>query len=186
MEDNEIIQLYWARDQMAIEHTARKYGSYCRAIAKNILGNAEDAEECVNDTYMSAWSAIPPQRPKLLSAFIVKITRNISFNKYRMKRADKRGGGEIPAILDELSECVSGSDNIEEKIEYKELVKAVNDFLGTLSSDKRNIFVRRYWYSDSVANIAKRYEMKENAVSMLLGRLRIKLREYITARGFDI
>lgn len=186
MEDAKIVELYWERNQNAISETAAKYGKYCTAIAKNILGNNEDAEECVNDTYMKTWSALPPHRPQMLSTFLGKITRNLSFNQYKMKHADKRGGSEIPLILDELSECVSGAADTEKEIEYKALISEINDFLGILSPEKRNIFIYRYWYSYSVTNIAKICGIKENTVSMILSRTRNKLREYLTERGYEI
>ena len=186
MDDAKIVELYWERNQRAISETASKYGKYCTSIAKNILGNIEDAEECVNDTYMKTWSALPPHRPQMLSTFLGKITRNLSFNQYKMKHADKRGGSEIPLILDELSECVSGVDDTEKEIEYKALINEINDFLGVLSTEKRKIFIYRYWYSYSVANIAKICGIKENTVSMILSRTRSKLREYLTERGYEI
>ena len=186
MEDAKIIQLYWDRDSDAITQTADKYGNYCLSIAKNILGNNEDAEECVNDTYMNAWNAMPPHRPHMLSTFLGKITRNLSFNRYRHMHADKRGGSQIPAVLEELSECVSGKDNVEQEIEYKELVKAIDAFLDTLSPEKRNIFVCRYWYTDSISSIAIRHGMKESAVSMTLHRLRMKLHNYLSERGLEL
>ena len=134
MEDTKIVQLYWDRDPNAIRASATKYGNYCTSIAKNILGNKEDAEECVNDTYLKAWNAMPPHRPNMLSTFLGKITRNLAFNRYKHNNADKRGGSEISAVLDELSECVSGKDNVEQEIEYKELVKTINSFLDTILS----------------------------------------------------
>ena len=186
MEDTRIVQLYWDRDQTAISETAIKYGNYCTSIAKNILGNNEDAEECVNDTYMNAWNSMPPHRPNMLSTFLGKITRNLSFNKYKHNNAGKRGGSEISAVLDELSECVSGKDNLEQEIEYKELVKTIDSFLDTLSSEKRSIFVCRYWYADSISEIAKQLNMKENTVSMTLNRIRTKLQKYLVKRGYEI
>ena len=186
MEDAAIVQLYWDRDQKAISETATKYGSYCTSIAKNILGNNEDAEECVNDTYMSAWNSMPPHRPNMLSAFLGKITRNLSFNRYKHYKADKRGGNEIVTVLDELSECVSGKDNIEQEIEYKELVQSIDSFLDTLSADKRSIFICRYWYTDSISEIAKQFNMRENTVSMTLNHIRLKLQKYLTERGCEI
>ena len=186
MEDIKIVQLYWDRDQNAITETATKYGKYCTSIAKNILGSEEDAEECVNDTYMNAWNSMPPHRPTMLSTFLGKITRNLSFNRYKHNHADKRGGGVTPDVLDELSECVSGRDNVEQEIEYKELVKAIDAFLGTISPEKRSIFVCRYWYSDSISEIAKQFHMRENTVSMTLNRIRSKLRKYIIERGYEI
>ena len=186
MEDTRIVQLYWDRDQKAITETATKYGNYCTSIAKNILGNKEDAEECVNDTYMNVWNSMPPHRPNMLSVFLGKITRNLSFNRYKHNNADKRGGSEISAVLDELSECVSGKDNVEQEIEYKELIKAIDSFLDTLSSEKRSIFVCRYWYTDSIAEIARQFNMRENTVSMTLNRIRLKLQKYLMERGYEL
>lgn len=186
MDDVKIVQLYWDRDEQAITETADKYGNYCTAIARNILGIYEDAEECVNDTYLKAWNAIPPQRPKLLSAFLGKITRNLSINRYKYNTADKRGGGELPAVLEELAGCVSGKDHTELAYERKELVAAINKFLGELTPQKRNIFLCRYWYTDSIDEIAARYSMTSFAVSMTLTRVRAKLRSYLVERGFDL
>ena len=186
MDDAQIVQLYWNRDERAIPATAEKYGAYCEKIARSIVGNREDAEECVNDTYLNAWNAIPPHRPSALSTFLGKITRNAAFNKFKHNTADKRGGGELPAILDELAECVSGKEDVEQKIDGKELAKVVDSFLKSLPRDKRNVFVRRYWYSDGIPDIARRYGMKESAVSVTLSRLRLKLRDYLSERGYDV
>lgn len=186
MEDTKIVQLYWNRDQNAITETATKYGNYCTSIAKKILGNKEDAEECVNDTYMNAWNSMPPHRPNMLSTFLGKITRNLSFNRYKHNNAGKRGGSEISAVLDELSECVSGKDNVEQEIEYKELVKAIDSFLDTLSPEKRSIFICRYWYTDSISEIAKQFNMRENTVSMALNHIRTMLQKYLTERGYEL
>ena len=186
MEDNRIVQLYWDRDQNAITQTAVKYGKYCTSIAINILGSQEDAEECVNDTYLNAWNCMPPHRPSVLSAFLGKITRNLSYNRYKYNMANNRGGSEISAVLDELSGCVSGTENVEEEIEYKELVNAIDSFLDTLSPKKRSIFVCRYWYTDSISEIARQFQMRENAVSMTLIRIRSKLREYLRERGYEL
>ncbi len=186
MKDTEIVLLYLDRNQDAITETAAKYGNYCTSIAKNILGNKEDAEECVNDTYMNAWNSIPPNKPNPLSVYIGKITRNISFNRYKHNNAAKRSGSVISEVLEELSECISGKENVEMEIEYKELVKAIDSFLDTLSPEKRSIFVCRYWYTDSISNIAKQFNIKENTVSMTLNRLRLKLRKYLTERGYNI
>ena len=186
LEDERIISLYWERNEHAIMETVKKYGSYCGKIAKNILGNTEDAEECVSDTYMQAWNSIPPHRPKMLSAFLGRITRNLSYNKYKHSHAEKRGGGEISAVLEELSELVSGCDDVERIFEEKELISAINSFLGTLSPKKRGIFICRYWFSDGISQIAAQYGMKEGAVSMLLNRLRRKLHDYLTERGFTL
>lgn len=186
VDDSKIIQLYWDRNELAIPATSEKYGSYCAAIARNILSCAEDVEECVNDTYLNAWNSMPPNRPNVLSAFLGKITRNLSLNKYKQLSADKRGGGELPAVLDELSEIVSGGDSAQQTLDAKELTEAINDFLKTLSPEKRSIFICRYWYADSVTAIAKRRRLRENAVSMTLSRLRGKLKRYLIERGFEL
>ena len=165
---------------------ANKYGQYCTSIAINILGNHEDAEECVNDTYLQTWNSIPPHRPTALSTFLGKIVRNLSFNRYKHNTADKRGGGEIPLVLEELAECVSDHDDVTNEYVRKELVSAINDFLDTLSETKRNVFVCRYWYTDSIADIAKRYDMDRAAVSMMLGRTRTQLHNYLTKQGYNL
>ncbi len=186
MDDAKIVQMYFDRDEQAIAATADKYGNYCSSIANNILGNHEDAEECVNDTYLNAWNAIPPHRPKKLSAFLGKIVRNLAFNKYKYNTADKRGGGEITAVLDELACCVSGNEGAEQVYEYKQLIAAINDFLGTLPAEKRNIFVCRYWHTDGIFDIAARFDMSYAAVSMTLNRLRTKLHNYLVERGYEL
>jgi len=186
MDDATIVQLYLDRDEQAIPATAEKYGNYCVSIANNILGNREDAEECVNDTYLNTWNAIPPHKPERLSTFLGKIVRNLAFNRYKHTTADKRGGGELPAVLDELAGCVSGKEDVGHHYEYKEIVAAINDFLGTLPAEKRNVFVCRYWYTDSISAIAARYDKTDAAVSMTLNRLRLKLRDYLIARGYEL
>jgi len=184
MNDKDIIQLYFNRDQRALSATEKKYGNYCTSIAKNILGNNEDAEECVNDTYLNTWNAIPPSRPSVLSVFLGRITRNLAFNKYKQNHAKKRGNGEVAVVLDELAECVSGFDDVEQEIDRQELIITINSFLDTLTQKKRNIFICRYWYSDSISSIAERYEMTESNVSTTLNRLRSKLKEYLSERGY--
>ena len=186
MDDERIVQLYWDRDERAIPETAGKYGKYCTSIAQNILGNPEDAEECVNDTYMHAWNAMPPHSPTILSTFLGKITRNLSLNRYKHNIADKRGGGELPVVLDEISELVSGTDDMEQELNRRELIKAIDTFLDMLSTEKRTIFVRRYWYFDHISEIAVRCGMSENNVSVTLNRLRIKLHNYLSEGGFEL
>lgn len=186
MEDNEIVELYFSRNDRATLATAEKYGGYCMAIAKNILGCSEDAEECVNDTYLRAWNTIPPHQPRELRAFLGKITRNLAFNRYKSARAEKRGGGEIALVLDELSECVSGSEDVNGEIDRKELIKELDLFVSGLSEQKRSIFIRRYWYADSVEDIAKEHKITRAAAAKTLERLRRQLSEYLKERGFDI
>ncbi len=184
MEDAKIVQLYWDRNEQAIPETAGKYGSYCASIARNILGNAEDAEECVNDTYLHAWNAMPPHRPKMLATFLGKLTRNLSLNRSQYNDAEKRGGGQSAAVLDELGELVSGGDEPEQEVDRRELIEAINAFLDELPHGKRRIFVCRYWYFDSVSEIAARFGLTENRVSVTLSRLRRKLHDYLSERGF--
>ena len=186
MEDREIVNLYWERNTSAIKETDTKYGGYCKAIAKNILGNHEDAEECVNDTYLNTWNSIPPNRPNILSTYLGKITRNLSFDRFRRRHAEKRGGGEIELILDELGECVSDTDSVEQEVEKKELVRAINRYLDTLSQEKCSIFLCRYWYAIPVSEIAARFGMSEGNVSVTLNRIRHQLKNYLEERGYDL
>ncbi len=185
MEDREIVQLYWDRNEDAIPQTMPKYGNYCSAVAKNILGDPLDAEECVNDAYMAAWNSIPPHRPERLATYVGKLVRNLAINRREKNLAAKRGGGEIALILDELSECVAARDSVEETVGMNEVTEAINAFLATLPARRRQIFVRRYWYSDSIAAIAERYEMGTGAVSMVLARVRKALQGYLSERGLD-
>ncbi|MCI8809259.1 MAG: sigma-70 family RNA polymerase sigma factor [Oscillibacter sp.] len=186
MDDNGIIQLYWDRNEQAITITSDKYGHYCKAIARNILNSEEDAEECVNDTYLNAWNSMPTHWPEQLATFLGKITRNLSFNKYKHNHTEKRGGGEMALILDELTDCVSDADDVEQIIDHQELTKAINLFVRSLSANKRNIFVRRYWYADSVSEIAKDYGMLQGTASKTLDRTRKQLKVYLTERGFEL
>lgn len=186
MDDESIVQLYWDRNESAISESSKKYGAYCASIAHNILPNMADAEECVNDTWFHAWSAMPPHRPSILATFLGKITRNLSFDRYKKLHREKRGGNNIDAALDELAECVSGVDDTERRWEEKELKEEINRFLSSLSEDKRYIFILRYWYVDSIAEIAKRMDISENNVSVTLSRIRTKLRARLIERGFDV
>ena len=146
MEDAAIVALFWDRDESAIAKTKEKYGSYCYSIAYNILNNSEDSEECVNDTYLSAWRTIPPKKPSVLRTFLGRLTRNISIDLFRKKHADKRGSGNAYSLLDELSECVSGTDNVSDDLDAKEISGIISSFLGSIKETDRIIFVLRYWY----------------------------------------
>ena len=174
MDDAQIVQLYWDRNEQAIHATSDKYGNYCTSIAKNILGNQEDAEEGVNDPYLTEWNAMPPYRPSILPTFLEKITRTLSFNRYKHNTADKRGSGELPVVLEELSDLVSGKDDVEQAFDQKELTKAIDTFLDRLSPKKRSIFISRYWYTDSISEIAVRHNMNDGAESMTLNRIRLQ------------
>lgn len=184
LEDAAIISLYWRRDAQAIPATAEKYGSYCTAVARNILRDQRDTEECVNDTYLRAWNAMPPHRPAVLSAFLGKITRNLALNRHRKDAAEKRGGGEADAVFEELSQVVSHRDTPESDLDRRELLGAINEFLAALPDTKRRIFVCRYWYFDSVPDIARRFALSENHVYVTLHRLRTQLRRRLSERGF--
>ena len=183
MEDHAIIDLYWAREERALEETDRKYGPYCRTIAHQILHSREDTEECVNDTWLRAWNAIPPQRPCVLSAFLGKITRNLSLDRCRLTRADKRGGGTVAVALEELGDCVPSSNSVEQAVEYTELTRQLDTFLRTLPEKECCLFLRRYWYLDSTRDMSARFSMSESSVKTMLHRTRNKLRTYLTQQG---
>ena len=183
MEDHAIIDLYWSRDPEAIRRTGEKYGGYCRTIARNILADRRDAEECVNDTWLSAWNAMPEDRPSLLAQYLGKITRNLAFDRWRAGRAEKRGGGELPLVLEELAECVSPADTLQ-AVEAAELEAAVNRFLRALPERERGVFLRRYWFTEPMADVARRYGMRETTVRTSLFRTREKLRRHLEKEGF--
>ena len=175
MDDQGIVRLYFARSEQAIQETDATYGGYCYSIAYNILANAEDSEESVSDTYLSAWNAIPPKKPIPLAPFLGKMVRHISIDRWRRKSAAKRGGGEMLIALEELGECVASRDDIEAQIERKELVRLVREFVADLPDMERRIFVCRYWYLDSIPDIAKRYGFSVSKVNSILYRTRGKL-----------
>ena len=186
MTDEGIVNLYWDRNEAAIKETDLKYGRYCFSISYNILSNKEDSDECVNDTYNAAWNSMPPQRPVILSAFLGKIVRNISLNRYKELTAQKRGGNQIELILDELGEIASDMPGPDDRVIQTQLAKAINEFLAGLPTEKRIMFVRRYWYADDIGAIAKRVGMSANNVSVEIRRIRLKLRGYLIERGFDV
>lgn len=175
MEDKQIIDLYWQRNESAITETQSKYGRYLFAIASGILHNNEDSEESVTDTYIGAWNAMPPHRPENLPAFLGKITRQLSLKKWREKNAQKRGGGELPLALEELEECIPSASSINSLLEAKELVRIINAFLDTLPADERRVFLCRYWYFDSISDISSRFRFGQSKVKMMLKRTRDKL-----------
>lgn len=184
MKDDAIIDLYFQRDENAILESDIKYGGYCRAIAGNILRSREDTEECINDTWFKAWNAMPPTRPDVLKLFFAKITRNLSFDKYKKMNAQKRGGGEIDIALSELEECIAAHSNVENEVNAKELENSVNRFLDTLPERERNIFLRRYFYVEKSGAIAQRYNLAPNHVSVILARTREKLKKHLTDEGY--
>ena len=176
MRDEAIVGLYWSRDERAIALTDEKYHIYCHTIADRILHSIDDAEECVNDTWLRAWNTIPPQKPSNLRLFLGRITRNLSLDRYRRLHADKRGGGEMPLLLEELEECATARDAVFEEIRKKELAEQLNRFLRGLTPRDRTVFLKRYFYALSVGEIARQLGMTENNVSKLLSRLREKLK----------
>lgn len=184
MEDQQIVALYWAREEAAIRETAAKYGGYCHSIAYGILQDKQDAEESVNDTWLDAWEAMPPHRPSLLSAFLGKITRRISIDRWREKNRLKRGGGEVILALEELEECIAGSRDVARELEQKELAQTINAFLDTLPVVERRIFLSRYWYMDPIRDIALRQGFSQSKVASMLHRLRAKLRQQLEKEGY--
>ncbi|MBP5282804.1 MAG: sigma-70 family RNA polymerase sigma factor [Lachnospiraceae bacterium] len=187
MKDTEILDLYFARDEQAIVETQTKYESYCFSIAYHVLHDQEDSDECVNDTWMRAWNSIPPNRPDHLNIFLGTITRNLSFDRWKKKKALKRGNGEMELELEELAECIPAAGaSTEEAVLAKELQQIINDFLKTLPEKECNVFLRRYWYSEEYNEIAERYGMKLNSVKTSLFRTRGKLKEYLEKQGIIV
>ncbi len=185
MEDGQIIELYWQRSEEAIVQSRLKYGAYCRAVALAILTAREDAEECVSDTWLAAWNAIPPKRPAVLRTFLGRLTRNLSLNRQLHNAAQKRGGGEVTIALEELKEC-AGGETAETMLEAAELGRVIDSFLRTLPEIECSLFLRRYWYLDSVDAIALRFGLRSGAVKTRLSRTRSKLRRYLRKEGYAL
>ena len=188
MEDREIVDLFFRRQETAIEETRRKYGTRLFHAAMNILHNDQDAEECVNDTLFKAWEAIPPNSPTMFGAFLAKITRNLSINKWRAKATVRRGGGEMELLLDELGDCVPRAKVgiPEEAYESQLVTEAINTCLGTMDQTARVVFVRRYFHGESVLAICERFAMNESKVKSILFRARKKLRTHLEKEGIAI
>lgn len=183
MEDERILDLYWRRDQQAIEATERSYGARCRRLSRSIVASWEDAEECVADAYLSLWNSIPPKRPAHLAAYLSSVVRNISVSRVRANCSQKRGGGEFDAALEELGECLAGPVSVERDYELRELAAAVNSFLHTLSPDDRRIFMCRYWLVAPTAEVAARLGCSHSKVKTSLYRTRQKLNHYLIKEG---
>lgn len=184
LEDGEIVELYWQRNEEAITASEQKYGNYCTSVAMNILQDYEDSKECVNDTWMHAWNSMPPHRPELLRMFLAKITRGAAWNLYKAKHAEKRGGGQISMVLEELEECLPGKQGVEESILAKELGMLLQRFVLELPEKERNVFVRRYFFTESITEIANGYGMSENYCMVMLCRARKRLREKLVQEGY--
>ena len=185
MDDRQIVEYYFDRDEQALALTAQKYGALCHSVAMNILNSREDSEECVNDTYLQAWNAIPPERPTMLGAYLCRITRNLAINRYRAERREKRGGGQVAMAIDELGECLADAEGMSMCDEIA-LRDAVNAFIRRLSDPTRTVFVQRYWYVRPVADIANELGMSESRVKMILHRTRDRLREHLIKEGIRI
>ena len=185
MQDTEIIALFFARSEQAIAELAARHGAVCRRVAENILGDARDAEECVNDAYLGVWNTVPPQRPSPLRTYVCRIVRNLATARYHASRAQKRSS-IYDAALDELEDCLASADTAETALGARELTALLDRFLASLGEDERVLFVRRYWYADSVAALAERFGLRENTASVRLARTREKLRNYLKEEGYDL
>lgn len=183
MKDTEIIDLYWERKEQAISESQKSYGRYCHSIAYNILRNTEDSDECINDTWFKAWETIPPTRPEKLAVFLGTITRNLSIDRWKKKRAAKRGNGEMEAAIDELAECIPASNSTEEEVIAADLERKLNEFLHTLPEKECNVFLRRYWFMEEYSVIAKKYGMNLNTLKTTIHRTRAKLKDFLVREG---
>ena len=184
LEDAKIIELYNARNELAVVETERKFGKMLFSIAMNVLSNREASEETVNDTYGKAWNKIPPEKPDFLGAWLGKITRNLSIIRWRKNRAQKRSG--IETMLSELEECIPSSENIETESESKEITAAINRWLETLKKEERILFLRRYWFGDSVAELSEKSKIPPKKLSSKMFRLRKNLKEFFEKEGIAL
>ena len=183
MDDEKIVDLYWKRDESAIAETSKKYGSYCYTIAFSVLGDSGDSEECVNDTYMKAWNSMPEARPAKLSFFLGRITRNIALNKYRYYSAKRRAGTKFETSLEELEESLGGAELPDDTVDRMAFDNVINSFLDSLSEKNRNVFVERYWFSESVDEIAVKNNISRENVYVRLSRIRNDLKYILEKAG---
>ena len=186
MEDDRIVELYWARDEAALNETSLKYGSFIYAIAQNVLSSAQDSEECVNDTYLNAWNSIPPARPSSLKAFLAKIVRNLALDRWRTSNAKKRGEGNIALAFEEMEDLSDGSSQEDSIIEGMILKEVLEKFVDGLDTRERRIFLKRYWYFMSINEIAADLAEGESKVKMTLLRLRRRLKEKLEEEGVSL
>ena len=186
MDDLKIVELYWQRDEQALQKTEEKYHAYCHSIAFSILQNREDSEECVNDTWLAAWQSIPPHRPRMLRTYLGKITRRLSLKRYRSLTADKRGGGEVVLALEELAECIPDVHTPADELENDRLGKVINDFLDTLPDTEMRVFVCRYWHLDPIDTIARRFGFSTSKVTSMLYRTRQKLSILLRKENIEV
>ena len=183
MDDARIVELYWLRSEQAISETEAKYGNYCRTISRNILADSADAEECVNDTYLKAWNSMPSNRPARLAPYLGRLTRWLSLNRLRDQDCLKRGKGELPLVLDELAETLDSGFDTERELEIRELNREIRRLLSGLEKEERDIFLSRYWYVASIAEIAERSGFTESKVKSMLHRTRKKLLRQLKEEG---
>lgn len=179
MDDEIIIRLFFERDEQALAETGAKYGAYCFAVANNILKDPRDAEECVNDTWLRAWNAIPPKRPKRLKYYLLKIARNLALDRYESRRAQKRGGGDVELAIEELDGVSDGRSDVFGEFMARKLEECIADFVHDLPEKERTVFIRRYFHLDSVPDIAKRCGLSEKTVAPMLSRTRKKLKVFL-------
>lgn len=184
MEDEMIVTLYWRRDETAIQETEKMYGHYLTKIAYNVLSDWEESMESVNDTYLKAWTSLPPHRPSVLSTYLGKITRQLSIDTYRKRKSQKRKASEYAISLSELEECISEGDTTSQSVDLHLLAEAMNTFLRTLSPEARNTFVGRYYFMDSIKEVAAYYGMSESKVKSMLHRTRKGLKNYLEQEGY--
>lgn len=182
MEDQKIIDLFFLRSEMAVTELAKKYGMVCKKLAFHILNSREDAEECVNDAYLALWNKIPPNRPDPLQTYLCRIVRNLAIKKYRANTAEKRNSF-YDMSLDELTECIPARETVEDHWDAKELGKHLDAFLDTLDQKSRILFLRRYWFSESLAELASEFHITEHNAAVRLSRIRAKLRNYLSKEG---
>ena len=179
MQDEQIIGLYFARDERAIAETEAKYGNYCIGIAHNILQNVQDSEECVNDTWLSAWDSIPPAKPSVLKTYLGKITRNLALDRWRHAHSEKRGSGRISVALDEVHEIISSGYSVSDEYLEREFMRLINHFLHSLPDRERNVFIRRYYFANNIPEIAVRFGITQSNTRKILSRTRQKLKIYL-------
>ena len=184
MTDAEIVALYWRRDPSAIEESQTRYGAYCRSIAQHILQNTEDSEECLNDTWLGAWNSMPDHRPEMLGPYLGKLTRWLSLSRRRKAGREKRGGGEIDLVLDELAECLPGGTDAEAIAERRELARCINRMLDAMKPEERSVFLARCWLGASIADIASRHGFSQGKVKTMLRRSRLKLQKQLREEGY--
>lgn len=186
MDDVKIVELYWLRDETAIDETRSKYGNYCNYVAYRILHSKEDADECENDTYLCAWNTMPPQKPDLLSSYLGMLSRNCALNKYRKAHAQKRGEGEVSVSLTELDECIPDNKSIADNLEEKELAEVLSAFLRTLPEVECSIFIYRYWHLASIKEISEKFSYSQSKVKTTLYRTRLKLKAVLEREGIFV